>query len=817
MYETRWIIVLLSLSSVMQCAALDIRVSADSCRSRERDASSNVVDGLITNQSRWVSRGRRGVTGGSDPHWLVLEFGAGVEFDEVRLFTGYGTDPLSPLYGYSLECDKNGRYVEVLRVEKNRLLNPVHKLPPVQTRRLRIVIPQGGVRDSYARIKEIQLFRMGRQVVPSALAEQRRLFDAPPIRGREDAFCRRAHRILMRGSRFMKDLYREWPKEPGCGYLGWGGHGEKEIMANLGMAHLYAFLITFGAYDADVAGISAEEALRRVKGVVRYCCFTHFTGPHACTDGRHWGCGWHDSSWSTILAQTVWLVWRHLGTETQERAARVIAADADRFLKRDPPSGRINNTQAESNAWSARSPAIASILLARHPRSDAWRTACSRYLMNTFSVSADRDDSTVVDGLPVKEWVTTENIHPDFTLENHGIVYPVYMWSSMVNVCQSAGYFIYAGRTPPAAAFHHMRDVYEVYKQLQTWEGLPAYINGSDKFLHLQVVDILVHTFFAQVLNDREAAHLEEVELSILERMQKRFGDGRLYPADEVGPWSRVNNLSFILGNCYLLHYVLRNDVKPVDPAEFEKRISGVRYFHHGKFLLHRTPEKLVSFAWSKPYRVMGLAMPRHGSWLVTPCNRGFVGVVLEAETDKEPPLEVASLKHERSEDSFTVRAKAFRCNRKVVHEWTFQSLSGPDVLMTETLRAVCPVTLDRVDTQMMGIGRELDRDTITLRWGDTQRIVGGLTSGPDELIAVDEGRLCVDGRFTYAWTGQGTVCYLKRNRPARVHGAPGGYGHHEDLLFVRHLMRPRRFKADEVIASGTLKIHCQEAACGAD
>ncbi|MBN1422507.1 MAG: hypothetical protein JXP34_27265 [Planctomycetes bacterium] len=785
-----------------------VRVTSDSCRSEARDAPGNVLDGILADDGRWVSRGKRGVTDGSDPHQLTLEFDAPVAFDEVRLFTGFGADPRSVLYRYALECERDGRWIEILRVPENRLLNPIHRFPVVETRRIRIVIPQGGIDDSFARIKEIQLRRGGRQVVPAASADQRRFFRAPPIRGDEDAFCRRAYRILLRGSRFMRDLYREWPVEPDCGYLGWGGHGEKEIMANLGMASLYAFVTSFGRYDPGVAGVPAEEARRRARGVVRYACHTHFTGPHPCVDGRHWGAGWHDSSWSTVLAQTVWLLWEDLDPETQEMAVRVIAADADRFIRSDPPSGRIDNTQAESNAWSARSPAIASVLLERHPRADAWRTACIRYLMNSLSVAADRTDETIVDGRPVKEWVTTENVHPDFTLENHGIVYPVYMWSSMVNICQSAGYFICAGRTPPGATFHHMRDVYEVYKQLQTWEGLPAYINGSDKFLHLQVVDILVHSFFAQALGDGEAAHLEDVELGILERMQARFDDGRLYPAEEVGPWARVNNLSYVLGTSYLLHLALRNDVRPVEPAAFERRIAGVRYFPDGKFILHRTPEKLVSFAWSKPHRVMGLAIPRDGSWLVTPYARGFVGTVVAAGEAGEPPMELVSLVHDRGEDSFTVRAIALRCEGRVAHEWTFQSPRGSDVLMTETLTARRPVRLDRVETGTIGIGRELGRETVALEWAGGRRLAGGLTGGDDELFELEGGTLTVGGRFAYTWKGRGTVCYLKRNRPARVHGAPGGYGHLEDLLFIRHLESPRDFAAGDVIASGTLRIH---------
>jgi hypothetical protein len=381
------------------------------------------------------------------------------------------------------------------------------------------------------------------------------------------------------------------------------------------------------------------------------------------------------------------------------------------------------------------------------------------------------------------------------------------MWASMVNLCQSAGYSLYARRDPPQAAFHHLRDVYEVYKRLQTWEGLPAYVNGSDKFLHLQVVDVFLHSFFAQVLGDGEAAHLEAVELDLLERMQSRFSDGRLYPIEEVGPWSRVNNLGFILGGSYLLHYVLQNDVEPVEPDRFERRITGVSYFPHGKFLLHRTPDKLVSFAWSKPHRIMGLAMPREGSWLVTPHVHGFTGVLLEEGLSDEPPWELESLDFVSREDSFLVHGKALRCNGKVRHTWAFQSAPNQDVVMSEKLIAVRQLTLARAETGTMGIGRELDCDEITLQWGGKSHTLGEIAADADQLIEFPGGSLTVNGRFTYTWSGQGTIAYRNRSQPARVHGAPGGYGHIQDELCVRHVRRRQAFAPGQVIAQGELRV----------
>lgn len=648
------------------------------------------------------------------------------------------------------------------------------------------------------------------QVAPTALdpvENHRQYFAAPRIVGKEDDFCRRAYRVMLKGAAFCKDLYHEWPTEPECGYLGWGGHGEKDIDANIQMAHLYAMLINFGEYDPEITGISRQEALRRVKGVIRYCCFTHFSGPHACTSGKPWGGGWHGASWSSIFSHMVWLAWNDLDEETREMAARVVAAEADRFVGADPPSGKTNNTEAESNSWNTRALAIACVMFPRHPHAPSWRETYNRWAMNTLSVAADKTDDTLVAGRPVRQWVTTENLHSDFTLENHGIVYPVYMWASMNGLCLSASYYLAAGLDPPETTFHHLRDVYDVYKRLQTWEGLPAYVNGSDKFLHLQVVDIVIHSFFAQALKDREAAHLELVELDILERMQARFADGRLYPVDEVGKWSRVGNLGNVLGGSYLLHYTRQSDVAPVTRDEFERRISGASYFPGGKFLLHSTPDKLVSFAWSKPYRVMGLAIPREGSWLVTPHVNGFTGTLRERGSRQRDTFDIRKLEKEVREDAFTISIKALRLGGKVEHQWTFESPPGRDVVMRETLRAVKPVVLETAETGTIGIGRELNSNQITLKSTQGAQTVGGPSNDGDATILFPDGHVIVDDRFAYEWRGTGTVCFIHRAKPARVGGAPGGYGRIEDRLVVRHVESPRAFKAGETIAEGELRV----------
>ena len=57
------------------------------------------------------------------------------------------------------------------------------------------------------------------------------------------------------------------------------------------------------------------------------------------------------------------------------------------------------------------------------PRATRWDTLCKKWAFNGVSIAADADSEEVVDGQPLKDWIVSENLHPDLTLENHA------MWS----------------------------------------------------------------------------------------------------------------------------------------------------------------------------------------------------------------------------------------------------------------------------------------------------------------------------------------------------------------------------------------------------
>jgi hypothetical protein len=46
-------------------------------------------------------------------------------------------------------------------------------------------------------------------------------------------------------------------------------------------------------------------------------------------------------------------------------------------------------------------------------------------MISAFATPADCSSQRVVEGKPLSAWLRGANVHPDFTLENHGFVHPI--------------------------------------------------------------------------------------------------------------------------------------------------------------------------------------------------------------------------------------------------------------------------------------------------------------------------------------------------------------------------------------------------------
>lgn len=110
-----------------------------------RDTPGNAIDGNTQSpSSKWVSDSTAG------PHWLALEWQTPNKIDTVKLSFAKGY--IIPQY--RIQSYSNGAWVDLVKVEDNKEVNPVHSFLPLSTKQIRFLVDDAGI-DSTVRLMEI--------------------------------------------------------------------------------------------------------------------------------------------------------------------------------------------------------------------------------------------------------------------------------------------------------------------------------------------------------------------------------------------------------------------------------------------------------------------------------------------------------------------------------------------------------------------------------------------------------------------------------------------------------------------------------------
>ena len=117
------------------------------------------VDGIVSDESRWVSHKYKG------PHWLELHFGAAFEFGSAHVYSGWKQG--SAIRNFSLQYLKGGKWIDIPggRVKNNPDSKTAIRVTfdkPVISTKIRFVSPD----DGHVRLKELLLFRPTKQGTP---------------------------------------------------------------------------------------------------------------------------------------------------------------------------------------------------------------------------------------------------------------------------------------------------------------------------------------------------------------------------------------------------------------------------------------------------------------------------------------------------------------------------------------------------------------------------------------------------------------------------------------------------------------------------
>lgn len=424
-------------------------------------------------------------------------------------------------------------------------------------------------------------------------------------------------------------------------------HNQMRVLAN--------FIFVYGLLAAETGGnraapqISRETLLNRVRAALRYFTATHVTGGIVCTDGEKWGAQPHQWLSPWVISKAVAgarMIWDELTQEETDAIRRVVVHEADFQLGNRVFSREYEDTQAELNALNAEVLAWATSLYPNHPNAERWLSKAQELFMNTFSVEADSNDTTVVDGKPVNEWVNTTNAHPDFTLEGHGAYQFDYIAVPLHSLAWAYYAFVSNGQPVPQTLFHHLTDVWDTLKRTHLYSGRFAYFQGKDWGRHVYgpyfIIPALV--MLENELGDSDARLIEQLRFRALAWEQQQNSGGSIFGArfaNQRQGWPLIYETDSYanMGLAYLLHQ-FSPSIGAENVYTFQKKLEGSFHSEYCQYLYTRTENLFVSFSWQhlSGHYPMALFVPGDDN-MVEWARGNFIGNVFIKDTDTPPLL----------------------------------------------------------------------------------------------------------------------------------------------------------------------------------
>lgn len=512
------------------------------------------------------------------------------------------------------------------------------------------------------------------------------------------------------------------------------------IRYNSGGARNGCYAALINAYIAEIvppADCVNEKTRARARQIavdgLRYLGQGHVAGSGVYSteddeEGVAWGGRWQSALYAHAMGLAAWILWPRLPGDVKVGVARVLEYEADRFTHIPPKGNLSGDTKAEENAWNAMAISVACNMMPGHPRNARWCEAAKSYLYNTLSIEADaKNTGPADDGRTVRDWVKTVNMHPDSTLENHGLAHIGYMKTTLAEMmCANVPYLL-AAQEVPRAGRHRLPEVFDVLVRCMAWDGTPIYFGGNDWALfHQQASDSVIYALVALLQQDRRAATVEQVISDHLARRQQ-LEEGFLDVRHDI---TYTSQCCVRLISAYLAHMVLGDRMpEPLTLEEFDRQVTGVMLLPAGRAVIHRTPTKLVSFTWGA--QRMGVAMPHGGNWVVWPHFSSSLGEINGRGPSESAGARLVRLNHDVQPQSFTVAGTLERPRDKVTQDFAFASLRQDVTVYVERLRVAPGTRVNARETGVVGHCYEMGTTTRTLygpRGPFTVTSVGGNT-----------------------------------------------------------------------------------------
>ena len=545
------------------------------------------------------------------------------------------------------------------------------------------------------------------------------------------------------------------------GYFSNGVHDHNQMRVLANFIFVYALLAAKKGGDQAAPEINQETLLNHARAALRYFTATHVTGDKVCTDGIKWGAQPHQWLSPWVISKAVAgarLIWDELTPEETDAIRRVVVHEADFQLGNRVFSREYEDTQAELNALNAEVLAWAASMYPTHPNAERWLTKAQELFMNTFSVESDANDTTIVDGKPVNQWVSTTNAHPDFTLEGHGAYQFDYIAVPLHSLAWAYYAFVSNGQPVPQSLFHHFRDVWDTVKRTHLFSGRFAYFQGKDWGRHVYgpyfILPALV--LLENEFGDADARLIEQLRFRALAWEQRQNGNGSIFGKrfeNQRQGWPLIYETDGYanMGLAYLLH-----QFAPLIDAEniytFQNKMQGNFQSKYCQYLYTRAKDLFVSFSWRhlSGYYPMALFVP--GEDDMAEWSKGnLIGNVFIKDTDMSPALQHHN--ERLLEDGFAATGHLREGRRGnidgVDHYISFTALPKDGIaIMMEYLVARQPIVV----TAQAGLSYHLPNDIFNDKIrdiysaGDTVRLSGG--SSPSEYTTINSPWINIDDKL---------------------------------------------------------------------
>ena len=506
---------------------------------------------------------------------------------------------------------------------------------------------------------------------------------------------------------------------------------EDGVRTNADLGMVCAFLCRYGRDKVQLPdGVTWADLEKMSMESLVFAYSTHrAVRLKKCADGRYWGSSsarervWESSLWAMSVAYSAFFLWDCLTPAQQDCVSQLLHAECNYELERSIPTGFMGDTKAEENGWEACVLAATLGLFPHDELAPRWLSRLREFAVNSYSVTADSADTTVIDPdydqVRVCDLYRGANLYEDYTLQNHNYFHTSYQNVVIQELGEAAlalQLFQQRGGTvrwSTHALTHNCQPVMDrVLKWLALSDGELAMPNGNDwsLFLYDQLTS---YSTMACLLHDADALMLENLAYDQIRRRQLTTPDGSWLLRSDIGA-RRMGVEAHRVMMTWLMHELWPTDgLQPSSWEDFRRRHSQALLLPCQQVVRASTAERFSCFSWSEGLKSYTGYVAPHCSTennLVVPYKANNTGnllgwyVVEGKRTNAVPAAEPAF----RVENEGWTASGHLLCNDSSLdRRFTIFSTPGNAVVCLEEVVALADVSISQTCCGMLAVSED--------------------------------------------------------------------------------------------------------------